>query len=72
MKTVVVLYWAVVIIGSALVVTQIIIPAINGRPLFPLLRKQNLELEGELAKVQEERDQRSLKQRIKNLRRNRA
>lgn len=72
MKTIVVFYWAIVIIGTAVVVTQIIIPAVNGRPLFPLLRKENRALEGELAEVQEEMDRRSLKQRIKNLRRNRV
>lgn len=55
-RTVVVLYWTVLIIGLAIIATQIILPAIQGRPFFPLLRPRVRNTETAIAVAREEQD----------------
>lgn len=55
-RTVVVLEWAIFVIGALLILTQIVIPAVRGRPLFPLLRSKGLRLETDIATAREDKE----------------
>jgi hypothetical protein len=55
-RTFLVLEWAVLLIGAAIIVTQILVPAIRGRPLFPILRKRALKAEVKLAQARDRDD----------------
>lgn len=67
-KFVVLTEWVVGVIGFVLIVTQIVIPAARGRPLFPLLRKRGLAVESKLAEVREEIDIAAREREIEKLR----
>jgi F0F1-type ATP synthase membrane subunit b/b' len=53
-RSIVILEWMIVAILVVLFVTQIIVPVIQGKPLFPLLRKRGREIENQIAAARED------------------
>jgi hypothetical protein len=55
-KFVILIEWAILTIGALLIVTQIIVPAVRGRPLFPILRSRGRHVEKAVASAKEDID----------------
>lgn len=70
-RTVVILYWATIIVGLAVILTQILLPTFTGRPLFPLLRQKRRSLETEAANTREELDTAQIEQEIQSMKKQR-
>lgn len=46
--------WVVLLVGVIILITQIIIPGLRGRPLFPLFNPRRQAADAQLAKAREE------------------
>ncbi len=57
-RTVLVLYWAAILLGLTVLVTQILWPLWKGIPLFPWVRNRQVDVELTRARGEEELDQR--------------
>lgn len=56
MTTIALLQGAMILILALIVATQIVAPAIAGRPLFPLLRKKRRDVERRIIQAREDQD----------------
>ena len=55
-KTVILFEIALWALGATFIVTQIVLPAVRGRPMLPLLRRRGLSVENKLAEARENVD----------------
>jgi hypothetical protein len=54
----------VLFLGALFLVTQVLLPALTGRPLVPILRRRR-KLEAKLARARETKDERNLEKQIR-------
>lgn len=55
-KAVVIIHWGMIAVFLIFLITQVLVPAARGRPLFPILRRRNRRAEGMLAAARERDD----------------
>lgn len=60
-----VLGFAAIFIGLFLIFTQIVLPGVRGRPLFPLFRSKTPTLESQLAQVKQDADEALLEREVR-------
>lgn len=69
LKTIAIIEVTVIALGALMIVTQILLPACRGRPLFPILRSRNRAAESGLADAREVQDVTGLQKKTTELRR---
>lgn len=57
----------IVVFMIAVVITQVLVPALMGTKLFPMFRKSRIALEGQLAEVREQLNEKVLKDELSRL-----
>lgn len=58
------LYWSFCALGLVVFVTQVALPLLRGRALFPIMRKRNYQVESALATAREDKDVRAVEKEI--------
>lgn len=59
---------AVLVLAAGLI-TQVIMPILNGRPVFPMFRKTRTKLEAKLVDANEKKDEVALKREVRRAQR---